>query len=124
MAIGGVNTVRGFNPNVFDGDQGYIIGNDLQSPAWRKPLPFLSKKSPPLEMRFIVFYDTAQVFVKYHNIDYIDSDLRPIGSAGVGLRMNVATNFSLNFDYGWQTTHPQPPADDHARGHVKVVLAF
>jgi hemolysin activation/secretion protein len=133
LTVGGANTVRGFNPNVLSGEFGYVLNADLQSPVWTHTLSFLPKNSNRLTARGTIFYDAAQVFYKQHfptvngfgqQVGWDDDVLRPIASTGVGLRLSIAKNFSLNFDYGWQVTHPAAPATDHGRGHIKVALAF
>jgi hemolysin activation/secretion protein len=124
LAAGGPTSVRGFNTNVFASDEGFVLSNDLLSPSITTPLQRFSKKFPPLETRFAVFYDAAQLW--RHHVVIEDFAIAPIASAGLGLRMSVANNFSLNFDYGWQIT--RMPAiyknTEHGHGHIKVVLAF
>ena len=121
LSIGGSATVRGFDERIYSGDQGFAISTDLQAPAIRKTLPFL-KKRPPLETRFIAFYDAGHVFYKFR--DPNDAVLAPLASAGVGVRMTLPVNFTLSADYGWQITHLTYANPTHSRGHVKVVLAF
>ena len=122
LSIGGSSTVRGFNERIYTGDQGFVFSNDLQTPALRKALPFLAKTRPPLETRFIAFYDAAQVFYKHR--DKNDAIFTPLASTGIGVRMTLPVNFTLSADYGWQITHLSYAAPTHSRGHVKVVLAF
>ena len=121
LSIGGSSTVRGFDERIYTGDQGFVFSNDLQLPAWRHTLPFL-KKRPPLETRFIAFYDAAQVF--YKRRDPNDVVFTPLASTGLGVRLTLPVNFTLSADYGWQITHLSYAAPTHSRGHVKVVLAF
>jgi hemolysin activation/secretion protein len=122
LTIGGSSTVRGFDERIFAGDQGFVFSNDLMMPGWKKSLPFVAKTRPPLETRFLVFYDAAQV--DYKNRIPSDITFRPLASTGVGVRMSLATNFNLNADYGWQITHLPSATTEHGRAHVKVVLAF
>ncbi len=121
LSIGGSATVRGFDERIYSGDQGFVFSNDLQSPPWRSALPFL-KNRPPLETRFIAFYDAAQVF--YLHRDPSDPKFSPLASTGVGIRMSLPANFNLTADYGWQITHLTYANPTHSRGHIKVVLAF
>jgi len=121
LSIGGSATVRGFDERIYTGDQGFVFSNDLQSPVLRGTLPFL-KKRPPLETRFIAFYDAGHVFYKFRDAN--DIVLPPLASTGLGVRMTLPTNFTLSADYGWQITHLPYATPAHSRGHVKVVLAF
>jgi hemolysin activation/secretion protein len=121
LAIGGLGTVRGFDPNLYAAEQGFVFGVDLMTPAWKQKLPF-KKVTSPVETRFALFYDAAQV--EYKKRYPSDISFAPLASAGVGIRTSFRNNFSLSFDYGWQLTHlPRPPLD-RSRGHLKAVLAF
>lgn len=122
LTIGGPNSVRGFKTNIYAGDEGFSLNNDLLTPTITTSLGRLGKNFPPLETRFAVFYDAAQVFFK-HRYGF-DPAMTPLASAGVGVRMNVSNNFSLNFDYGWQITRLPYVNNSHSYGHIKVVLAF
>lgn len=126
LAVGGPTSVRGFNTNVYAGDQGFIFGNDLLTPSITTSLDRIRKTLPPLQTRFTFFYDAAQVFVKHSYGPAVDPALTPLAGAGVGLRMSVSNNFSLSFDYGWQITHLPTVYRNtaHGRGNIQVVLAF
>lgn len=121
LSIGGSSSVRGFDERIYTGDEGFIFGNDLQSPVVRYTLPF-AKKRPPLETRFVAFYDIAKVF--YRVRDRNDAVLPRMASAGLGVRVTLPANFMFSADYGWQLTEITYNTSEHARGHVKVVLAF
>lgn len=122
LSIGGSSTVRGFDERVFAGDQGFVFSNDLKAPLWKQTLHFLPKNRPPLETRFLFFYDAASVDYKHRFPS--DVAFRPLASTGVGLRSNFGPNLNVSFDYGWQITRLPTPATERSRGHVKVVLAF
>ena len=123
LSIGGSSTVRGFNESVFTGDEGFVFSNDLMAPALQNTLPFFPKgKLPPMQTRFLLFYDAANVRNK-HAVA-LDPHFTPLASTGVGLRTNWANNFSLSADYGWQITHLPYAVTEHGRGHVKVTLAY
>lgn len=122
IAIGGASTVRGFNENVFVGDRGFVLSNELLLPPLKTPLPRLSAWGGPLETRFLAFYDLADTGL--HRRYPIDSPRPTLRSAGVGVRMSFATNFSLIADYGWQLSKLPYPVDRHTRAHVKVTLAY
>lgn len=132
LSIGGQNTVRGYESGVMSSDQGIVLSNDLYFPSWKHALPLLGKMLPQIETRFLVFYDAAAVTQKINyettdgfgrHVGWSDDDLQTIASTGFGLRMSLANNFSLSFDYGWHTTHFKA-SDQHGRGNIKVVLAY
>jgi len=122
LSIGGATTVRGFRENVFSGDHGFLISNDLMAPPLKKNLPYISKTRGPLETRFLAFFDAGNTAARHRYPS--DPHRVALMSAGVGVRMSLSTNFSLNADYGWQISHLPTPVEDHSRGHVRATLAF
>ncbi len=122
MTIGGGNSVRGYRENTFAGDQAFVFTTDLLAPPLTHSLPYISKTRGPLETRFLVFYDAANSRSRYA----FDTDpkRKPLASTGVGVRMSIATNFSLSADYGWQLTRLPYAVEEHTRGHIKVILAY
>lgn len=131
LSIGGATTVRGYPTNVSTGDTGFIFNNDLQTRPFKHKLSGLSKRLPPLEVRYLLFFDTARVQYRFplpaRNLEPV---LAVLASVGPGVRMNISNYFSLTFDYGQQLTHLAPVRTGqripqlHSAGHVKVVLAF
>ncbi|MBI5381374.1 MAG: ShlB/FhaC/HecB family hemolysin secretion/activation protein [Opitutae bacterium] len=122
LSIGGQGSVRGYDERIFSGDQGWVLSNECQSPSLNKALSSSPKKYPPLQTRFLVFWDYARVAYKHRF--FSDIKLDPLMSVGIGVRCNLATNFSLSADYGWQllkTTRPQPT---HGRGHIRATIAY
>ena len=122
LTIGGGSSVRGYRENLFAGDQAFVANIDLLMPSRKLQVPYFSKTRGPLETRFLVFYDAASSEAK-HSFP-IDAPRKPLASTGVGMRMNLATNFSLSADYGWQLTKLPYAVDEHSRGHIKVTLAY
>jgi len=122
LYIGGASSVRGFRENTFGGDEGFLLTNELLAPSRQRKLPRLPKNRNLLETRLLAFYDIGEVRPKLRT--NLDSRFTPLAGAGVGVRMTVATNFSLAADYGWQLTHLPYAHEDHGRGHIKVQLAF
>jgi len=82
----------------------------------------MPKTARPLLSRPVVFWDYARVSIKHPYAAMAPLD--PIMSTGVGIRSNLASNFSLAADYGWQllsTTFAQPRT---SRGDIQVTLAY
>ena len=122
FSIGGQGTVRGYDERIFSGDQGCMISNELQGPQWTQVIPFLAPKASPLKTRPLIFWDYAKASYKHGSIS--DIRLDPLMSAGIGLRCNIAANFSLSADYGWQLLKTSRPQPNHGRGHIQAMLAF
>jgi hemolysin activation/secretion protein len=122
LFVGGGSSVRGYNENVFGGDSGYFLSNELLSPAIKRRIRHLPQNRDMLETRFVGFFDTARVRV--HERTNIDPPVSSLASAGLGVRMNIAGNFSLTADYGWQLSYLPYHVDKPRRGHIKATLAF
>jgi hemolysin activation/secretion protein len=122
LSIGGASSVRGFQENQFSGDNGFVFANELLMPAWKKQLTGALKLRGPLETRPLAFLDTAKVSA--HQTFRTDPDRVALASAGVGLRMSLATNFSLIADYGWQLSYLPDAVGKPRRGHIRATLAF
>ncbi len=122
IAIGGASTVRGFNENMFAGDRGIVFSNELFAPAVSFNLPRLSKWGGAVESRFLAFYEIADTAVSRR--DPFDTKRPTLRSAGIGVRTNFATNFSLSADYGWQLSKLPFTVDRHTRAHLKATLAY
>jgi hemolysin activation/secretion protein len=122
LAIGGASTVRGFNENIFAGDHGFVFSNELMAPSWRIALPRISKTRGPIDTRGLLFFDIGSTSARHPFAG--DQPRVPLAGCGVGLRMSLATNFSLSADYGWQITYLPYPVDHRSRGHIRATLAF
>jgi hemolysin activation/secretion protein len=122
LTIGGASTVRGYEQGIYSGDRGGVVNQEIRGPASRWHLPFLPKNARPLEVRPLIFWDYARVFVK--NPYSAAPALAPIESAGVGIRAALASNFSLSADYGWQILEPIFADPRHDRGDIQFTLAY
>lgn len=120
--IGGASTVRGFRENVFGGDNGFLLSNELHLPGIQKRLPWLPKTRNLLEARFLGFFDVAHV--RLHRRTVLDPELTALGSAGLGVRASISTNLQISADYGWQITDLPYRSSERSRGHLKATLAF
>ncbi len=122
LNIGGASTVRGFNENVFSGDNGFSFSSELLIPAWKKHLPVVSKTRGPLELRPLGFFDAGDTSVRHKFAT--DGTRVALASAGVGIRASLAQNFSFTADYGWQLTYLPYSNPERSRAHLKATLAF
>lgn len=122
LSIGGASSVRGFNENIYTGDHGYVFSTELMAPTLKVKLPYLSKTRGPLDLRLLGFFDGGNTAVR-HKFG-IDPKRVALAGAGLGLRVSLATNFSLNADYGWQVSRLPYPVEERSRGHIRAMLAF
>ena len=122
FTIGGSASIRGYNENVFAGDHGFVFSSDLLAPAWQTPLPYLSKRRGPLGTRLLAFFDAGDTSMRRKFGS--DSPRVALASTGVGVRMNLASNFSLNADYGWQLSRLPYAVEERSRLHLRASLSF
>jgi hemolysin activation/secretion protein len=122
LGIGGQSTVRGYPQAPFSGDQGWIATQEVQSPAWWHKVPF-TRTSQRLQSRLIAFIDAGRVYYKHP--ESIDIPTTLMAGTGVGARSNLGSNFSLQFDYGWQLRHPMFMTPNiHSRGDIRVSISY
>jgi hemolysin activation/secretion protein len=122
LTLGGQATVRGYDENITSGDEGFELSHELQGPEWQTPVSIHGRKLPPMQSRLVAFWDYGKAWNKHR----FGSDLSPqaLMGAGLGLRCNIATNFNLVADYGWQLLETTPRQPDHGRASIKASLAY
>ncbi len=125
LGIGGSMGPRGYDEREANGDNGYLIVNEIYSPSL--PLFSLINKKAGDQLKLLAFFDMGQT----QNIDLQPNDdpHLQLMSAGVGLRYQFRTNLSVRFDYGWQLMDSGPPATnphspENSRGHIAAILSF
>ena len=123
LSIGGMATVRGYDERIFSGDQGWVLNQEIRGPASNWHPWLLPKTWRALQTRPLVFWDYGRVYYKHPNSN--DFPVDPLMSSGIGVVSNLANNFSLSADYGWQIlrTYAQPNPR-HRRGHIQLTIAY
>jgi hemolysin activation/secretion protein len=101
LALGGYNTIRGYDERVLLGDTGWIINNEIRSPSI--PLAnILNFPGVSDQLQFLGFFDYGYLHVI--NAQPGEPANPTLYSTGVGLRYSLRHNFSLRFDYGFPLT--------------------
>jgi hemolysin activation/secretion protein len=124
MGIGGYGTVRGYGERFANGDQGFVLNNELRSP----PFPLVSLINDwPLRDQFQIlgFFDYGTVFITDFNAADAGSGLHEkttLSSLGVGLRYSLARNLVIRFDYGFQMMMKE--SGQHSGAHVGVLVSY
>lgn len=119
VGLGGSATVRGYNERTVNGDDGWIINNELRTPAFRLG-NLLGKPGQPDTIQFLLFSDYGAARSPEGDFDLV--------SVGGGLRFNISSHFQFRFDYGWQLTDkrlPTPGGEPRdSRAHMAALLSF
>jgi len=122
FALGGYNTVRGYDERVALGDLAWMLSNELRTPSLHLG-NLLGLPGGADQVQFLAFFDYGEVRQsETRPEDGADPD-KLLCSAGLGLRWTVSRHFSLRFDYGFALSDRELTAHD-SRGHVAMLLSF
>jgi hemolysin activation/secretion protein len=96
--IGGMETVRGYDERIFQGDNGINATLSLRTPMITDLVHKVFSRYHD-RLQFLFFFDYGWVEVVKPQIGYEDSVY--IYSIGPGLRYSIGTFLSARFDYGF-----------------------
>jgi hemolysin activation/secretion protein len=120
IALGGYNTVRGYDERVVLGDDGWIINNEIRTPSI--PLSsVLNIEGVTDQLQFLAFFDYGHVHVKDPKSGDVENTT--LYSTGIGLRYSLRHNLSVRFDYGFPLTEKGLNERD-SRMHLGALLSF
>ncbi len=115
LGIGGAAALRGYEEREANGDDGFVLVNELHAPALH--LTAGDNLDP------LVFIDYG--LVASHDRLSGEPTRLTLASAGLGFRYNLRGNLNLRADYGWQLKDSGvSDGRRNSRGHVSVVLAY
>jgi hemolysin activation/secretion protein len=117
FGAGGANSVRGFTERALSDDQGQLASIELYTPSL-----CAITAMPALQCQLLVFYDAAQV--RHNKALPAERGEASIVSAGIGLRLSVGKQLSLQMDLGQVTQGGDLAAIGDQRVHVKLNLAY
>jgi hemolysin activation/secretion protein len=124
LAIGGYNTVRGYDERMGIGDNGFIVNNELRTPPFALG-ELVHLPSWKDQIQFLAFVDFGATRV----IDPIPADgtdySHTLWSFGGGLRYTVGGNFSLRFDVGFPLTEKHIGGiEQNPRVHAGLLFSY
>jgi hemolysin activation/secretion protein len=122
LALGGYNTIRGYDERVLIGDDGWIIDNEIRTP----PISLVNWLNIPTvtdQLQFLVFFDYGHLHVKNPDSQSGDVENSTLYSTGVGLRYSLRHNLSVRFDYGFPLTE-KDLNERKSRMHFGALLSF
>jgi hemolysin activation/secretion protein len=125
LGLGGYRSVRGYSERLVNGDYGWIVNNEIRSPAWRLS-NLLGKHGSADYLQLLAFFDYGEVRVNSATGDDQPPEAT-LTSVGVGLRYTLSKNLSFRFDYGWQLTDKNLSDEigaDHSRAHLGVLASY
>lgn len=117
FGAGGASSVRGFTERALSDDQGQMANLELYTPGLCS-----SAALPALQCQLLAFYDAAHVS---HNKPLPgERGEASIASAGVGFRLSMGKQLSLQMDAGQVIQGGDLAATGDRRVHVKLNLAY
>ncbi len=120
LGFGGARSVRGYDEGVVFGDQGIILRNEIYAPSFGL-LGRLGRIKLRDSVGLLAFWDYG--VAKSRKLLPNEDPSVILASVGVGVRYQLASRLSAQFDYGWQQKDLGfPTRETHGRGHVSVTM--
>lgn len=120
IGVGGFSTVRGYEERTANGDHGWVVNNELRTPAWQIS-NFTGNPETGDKLQFLAFFDAGSTALSTSLPT--DDPHRDLASVGAGLRYTMGKNMTLRIDYGHQVNERNLSGRNN-RGHVGLQLAF
>jgi len=123
MAMGGYETVRGFDEAEVSADEGVMTTLELRTPeADLGPFCFFNDKDLRHYLQFLVFTDYGHGWNRGHaEGETKDFDMM---SVGVGLRYRINHNVKVRLDYGHKLEDVHNSPSDNGRIHLFVIVSY
>lgn len=120
LGAGGYASVRGYDERQANGDQGYLLRNELRSPSFHLGTPLPGKIA---QAQLLTFVDYGVV----RNKRLLPGEDRSVelASAGLGARFSLDQNVTARFDYGWQLKDSGIAGSPrNGRAHMSLLISF
>lgn len=122
LGLGGAGNLRGYEEREANGDDGFVLVNELHGPVLRMGSWF-GRDERRGRLDPLVFFDYG--IVASHDRLPGEPKRLELASAGAGFRYNFGGNLSLRADYGWQLkSSGVSDGRRRQRAHVSVILAY
>jgi hemolysin activation/secretion protein len=122
LGVGGYETVRGYEEREANGDNGFVVSNEVATP----PVSigdFFHLAKVKDQLQFLAFVDYGGTSLHQVTPADVNPDSNLLG-VGPGLRYTINPYVSVRFDYGFQLLQTGLGTGEHSRGHVGVVISY
>ena len=122
LGLGGAESLRGYEDHEANGDDGFILVNELHARAGSvaSHLGFATAND---QLDPLLFWDYGMARSK--KLLPGEAPHIEMSSVGVGLRYNISACFNLRADYGWQLKDSGVSDGRRtSRGHISATLAY
>jgi hemolysin activation/secretion protein len=121
MYIGGMNTVRGFDENTLNGDNGALARLELYTPGYSLLGDAAANED---QLRFFGFFDVGTVTAN-SPFDAATDEEGTLAGAGIGLTYQFRDNVTAEVAYGWQVEDSaSADLEDDGQLHFRLVARF
>ena len=120
IGAGGYATVRGYNEREANGDEGFLLRNELRTPLFKAAGFGQGDRG---QMQLLTFFDYGVV----RNKRLLPGEAQHVSlsSVGFGLRYELAQSISARLDYGWKLHDAGiPGSQSHSRAHAALIVSF
>lgn len=119
---GGTGRVRGYEEGEVIGDEGYLLSQELQMPAFSLIDRFSASEQGMDQFRLYVFQDYASVW----NVDRLPGESTyQLHSVGLGFRYNWMQRLSISLEQGFQLKDSgSSVSGDNGDFHLSVQVSF
>ncbi len=101
LGLGGYDTVRGYDERIVDGDEGWLMINEIRTP--HLALGNLTGRAGTKDwVQGLVFCDYGHAINRQPSAVLLENRSETLLSVGCGLRYEVADNLRFRLDYGYQ----------------------
>lgn len=122
LGLGGAGSLRGYEEREANGDDGFVLVNELRGPALH-PAARFGARGVSDQLDPLLFFDYGMV-ASHRRLPGEPSRLE-LASAGVGFRYQLATNLTARCDYGWQLKDSGvSDGRRRSRAHFSLTLAY
>ncbi|PTX94762.1 ShlB/FhaC/HecB family hemolysin secretion/activation protein [Verrucomicrobia bacterium LW23] len=124
LGFGGYSSIRGYEEREVNGDEGFIMNNEIRTPAFSVG-QMLGFKEAQDSIQFLAFWDYGMSANRDIDTDLGEKRLYFLSSVGPGVRFNYSQYLSVRFDFGWQLMDTDISDGRRSeRAHVGVVLSY
>ena len=121
FGLGGADTVRGYQEREANGDEGWLVSNEIRTPpvsigSW------FCKSAAIDQLQFLGFVDYGWTR-NIHLLSGEDPNIYLL-SVGPGLRYSIGQYVSVKFDYGFQLTDTALGDPFGSRGSLAATISY
>jgi hemolysin activation/secretion protein len=125
MSLGGETTIRGYQENEVNGDEGWYMRHEIKTPPfsfWKRE--FATKPDQKMQDQLVLlgFWDYGVVTNK-KRLAAENQDIE-LSSVGCGLRYNILSYCTFYADYGFQLLDSGLNSPTNSRLHIGGIVSF